>query len=719
MQQSLILLSCLVLLAACAPVNTSAFPPIDTSTPLPPPVTLTAEPTATPTPAPVAIPPAPQFIGNAAPSLPQSEVSHRIFQRGGNYVFEFDSGGKVIQYLYTPASGTLNDLRARIGESAAFLPFNYGGPYFVMDGNEVPPWDARVYFQLTHSDPVLTEDSLEITWEARSASETATYTYRFSMVGKTLRLQVDADTPNISEFTLDRSEETPGARLLYIPYLSTMDVLLYRDHFITAYFDWTESHASFVERLSGTFSDQSFYYGQFARYQPNTAGVRHPLHEVLYLTISDVFADVLPNIPNPPSPYRELLAGKVVVDLWDEENFFMDRDYLTTLKNRGITDLLIIEHTWQNCGYDNCYPDVMPARQDWGGDRGLAMYLDVAREAGYLVALHENYVDIYPNAPSWTPDVVALNPDGSQAPAWFNSSANLQSYLLSPARVLDFAAQFSPQIHARYGTTASFLDVHTAASPSYKVDFNAAVEGSARMSTTFTSYAQLLAYARAVHQGPVLGEGGHHFLYAGLVDGVEAQYIDDTHSGPDIPPVVDFSLLKIHPLMVNHGVGYYERYFARNGIQKWGDFTREEIYHYMATEIAFCHAGFAPAWERLGGPTQGADQVLREVTLVLPIQKLCALSTPTRILYQVNGELVGVERALIADQAWQVFVEYDSGLRVYVNRHATDNWEVAPDTNPSWVNYSALIDGQRRDYVGGQGLPAYTLPPGGWLAYVP
>ncbi len=712
-----------ILLAGCAPttVNTpttsaTVTTTLQNETSIP---TQTVVLTSTSTPIP--IPQAPQWTGSVAPSLPtDGGVENRVYQSGRDYIFEVSTDGTIFQYQYRPSTGSLNDLRLKIGGGRSFLPSNFGGPSIFISGIEIPPWEFASNFQMSHNEPIVTGNSLEIVWYARSGEQTISYTYRFSLMGKTLTLQVDSDSTDISEFTLDRSEETPGAKLLFIPYLSTFNVLQYQDHFITAFFDWTKSEASSVTGLSSTFSDQSLYFGQTVRYIANTKNIRNPVHETVYFTVSDVLREVFPNIPNPPSPYREVLANRVILDMWEGISFDTDKDLLELLRKKNIKDILFIEHVWQKCEYDNCYPEVIPANERLGGDSALIELSKTARDAGYLFALHENYVDIYPNASVWDPDVVALNPDGTQVNAWYNESTQMQSYLLSPSRIFDFAMVYSPEIHRRYGTTASFFDVHTAANPSYKVDFNAEVENNSRMSFTFSEYSKLLAYARLVHEGPILGEGGDHFLYAGMVDGVEAQYLaDESGSSSTTPPIVDFELLKVHPLMVNHGVGYYERYFSRFESQQWSGFTTENIYNYMATEIAFCHAGFVPSPNRLGGASNWIEQVEREVELVLPIQKECALAVPLNILYHVNDEFVSVEKALIADQAWQVFVEYDSGLQIYVNRHASENWEVTPSSSQSWVDYSALVNGKRKDYVGNENLDSYILPPGGWLAVLP
>jgi len=80
---------------------------------------------------------------------------------------------------------------------------------------------------------------------------------------------------------------------------------------------------------------------------------------------------------------------------------------------------------------------------------------------------------------------------------------------------------------------------------------------------------ELFRFMRDTHGGPLFGEGANHFYRAGQCDGVEAQ----VRGGEDHAPLVDFDLLEIHPQMVNHGMGYYERWFRR-GYDHRGATTR-------------------------------------------------------------------------------------------------------------------------------------------------
>jgi hypothetical protein len=136
----------------------------------------------------------------------------------------------------------------------------------------------------------------------------------------------------------------------------------------------------------------------------------------------------------------------------------------------------------------------------------------------------------------------------------------------------------------------------------------------------------------------------------------------------------------------------------------------------MACEIAFCHGAYIPTPDSLGESDQVMAFVEREVRLVASVHRRCAQARPLRILYGVNGELAGVEQAIIENQLWQVFVAYDNGLRVWVNLHPSETWPVTLPHKPSWACGSALIDGSRHDFVGAQAFSSYVLPPNGWLA---
>jgi hypothetical protein len=68
---------------------------------------------------------------------------------------------------------------------------------------------------------------------------------------------------------------------------------------------------------------------------------------------------------------------------------------------------------WIHRGYDNQHPDILPTAPECGGDAAFSNACRRIRALGYVLSLHDNYQDIYRDAPSWDEALVNKNPDGS------------------------------------------------------------------------------------------------------------------------------------------------------------------------------------------------------------------------------------------------------------------------------------------------------------------
>jgi hypothetical protein len=107
-------------------------------------------------------------------------------------------------------------------------------------------------------------------------------------------------------------------------------------------------------------------------------------------------AEVLPNPPNPPSPWRGLLATEIVLDIGGG-TFANIATNLTTLADYDITNCVALIHDWQRSGYDNAMPMHYPTNASYGGDAGMRDLVATGARLGIRCALHENYVDYCPN----------------------------------------------------------------------------------------------------------------------------------------------------------------------------------------------------------------------------------------------------------------------------------------------------------------------------------
>ena len=245
--------------------------------------------------------------------------------------------------------------------------------------------------------------------------------------------------------------------------------------------------------------------------------------------------------------------------------------------------------------------------------------------------------------------------------SWLNHSTGVQSYWTKPAWMIANAATQSPAIHQRYGTTAAYLDVNSGISPSSHVDMDARAAGAGTLAALLAGDTALWSYERKTHQGPVFGEGANHWYYSGLLDGVEAQFGAGNvleNQGTLAPLFVDFDLKRIHPLQVNHGMGYYERWISP-GETVSNTLTMDA---YRMQEIAFGHAPF------LGGIYwDDVAHALVESNLVTPVAMSYGVASVSSIEYQVNDAWESPSVAAESAAFSRVRVTYDNGLIVVAN----------------------------------------------------
>lgn len=636
--------------------------------------------------------------------------------------FTYDGADGRITYRFIPRSGTLHDLTVVYNRDFQFFPAYYGGiTAFNLGGKEYQSWDGE------HEAKLLEEYQSGGSYQARfrwsRGSDRFEFTVRLRLDGKTLAIEffTDPTVDNVAEFGLDRSEQTPAPRVVYLPY--GHNVLFSRGIFVSAVIDPLLSNASVIEPVRSHESATSARYAAAAFYHPLTDGSRNPLRETVYLAVSPDIEDTFFPVANPVSPYRELLAGKVVVDLW-RTRFEQYKDDLQRLVGMGMTDIFALIHVWQKYGYDNGLPTTYPASEAHGGEQALLEVVDLCEARDYLVALHTNYVDFYENSDVWNSGDVALDSDGRWLKAWYNASTGIQSYLMKPSRVGDYARLYEPLIHEAYRTSAAFLDVHSSILPSYKVDYDAAAEGAGLQLSTLQHYRDLFDNVRDVHQGPVAGEGTGTAasIWAGYVDAMEADP-RSSHGigGSDVPLLLDYKLKILHPLFVPHGAGYLERFY----LDKWNGYSREELERYRVTEIAFANAGF------LSNPFAkgiGETEILRDYCFLKHLQRFYLEEVPQEILYLVEERLLTLSAALkvilpqapaedldrvLNEELSMVKIVFSGGFILYVNRSGTRSWGVTENgihyTLPAngflaikgneFLAYTAVVDGVRKYYA--------------------
>jgi len=510
---------------------------------------------------------------------------------------------------------------------------------------------AGAQWQASRWEPAADHIALVSTYKV--GAQSATLRMTGTLVGSALVLDVDCDQPVVTEFYGGRWGPLAIRHGVAVPYYGTVEYLPQDDLFANAYMDWTHSAAA---DLGGGRARYATLFNP-----PAGAPARNLLHDRVVFTAARHLVEVLPNIPNPPSPYRAALAGKIILDTWGGR--FADiAAHLETLSSYGLDQMALIVHDWQRSGYDNALPQHFPANAALGGDAGMKALTATARRLGYPIALHENYVDYYPNYDGFNDADIARTATGERQLAWYNPGTKIQSFAEKPTVMLHFAGQQSPEIQRRYESTACFIDVCSAVPPWFHVDHNAAEDGAGTFRRVLAAHRDLWAWERQTHHGPVFGEGNNHFYWSGFLDGAEAQFGTGwpEGQGQTAPLAVDFDLLKIHPLQLNHGMGYYERWSGGAG---WSSLPPMVVLdQYRMQEIAYGHAGFlnGNAWHTI--PTAWVEH-----HLVAPVNARSATARVVAIAHQVAGQWTDATAAARAQQWQRVRVTYDNGLVITAN----------------------------------------------------
>ncbi|MGO9467008.1 MAG: DUF5696 domain-containing protein [Isosphaeraceae bacterium] len=608
-------------------------------------------------PAPAAQSPASLVSRPAQGIVPPIGFRHKNrWERQGNaFVLRYEGGDGVLEYHWEPPAraqrqensiGLFGEiaLRASLKGSAEVRVPLAAGAQLVWSK---PARGVGNHWEETPDGPVLIR-SFQV------ADRTAVIRIKGSLIGKSLVLDLEADQPLAALLDSGNWGPTVRRRTIPVPYFSgRVDYLPAEGLFVAANYDWTVSAATSLD-------------GSRASYLVLTDGRRNPIRERIVFSAAWHLDEVLPNIPNRPSPFLGDLADRIVLDIWGGR-YTEIAHHFEILSGYGINRCVAIVHDWQRSGYDNALPMHLPAASDKGGDPGMKTLVATAKRLGYVVALHENYVDYYPNYDHFREADIALDSAGKRQNAWYNPGTKIQSFAVAPTAILALAATQSAEIHRRYGTNACYLDVHSAVPPWFHVDERASARGAGSFRTVWEIHRQLWDYERTTHHGPVFGEGNNHWYWSGCLDGVEAQFGAGWpgEAGREAPLLVDFDLLKIHPLQLNHGMGYYERWWSKSA---WGTIPPMVVLdQYRMQEIAFGHAGF------LGAATWPVVPLAwLEHHLLTPVTARSAKATPVEILYELKGKWVDATTAARSESdpsAWQrVRVRYNNGMTITANQ---------------------------------------------------
>ena len=477
----------------------------------------------------------------------------------------------------------------------------------------------------------------------------------FRVVGQSLVLDLQADGRRVAEVRFGRPAELDEKRTEYvrIPYYGGRHAVVTeedgRPFFMLGSVDWTQSNASEV------FTDGVHPGG--TRYIAKTDGERNQAFERFVWSLSHVFEDVLPVIPNPPSPYRALTAGYQWCHVYSSPQRKQLMAFWRGHRRRGLTRIFAGDH--EHCMRDGNESFTFRTRPapGKGGDAGFRAFTRfMIDELGYLYGPYNNYSDFAPVNGYWSADRMLRRTDGNLLPGW------TRCYVPKPAWVCEACEEIASELQSKFRFNSGYCDVMTAVTPWSRTDYDARVPGAGTFAATFYAYGELLLLQRRIWTGPVYSEGGCHYMYCGLDDGNFAQ--DRKARLHERPWLVDFDLRRMHPLANNFGMGYPSMFYPRGWKAPSRDYRIDRV---LAATVAFGHQGYF--WEAPGWTADTPEEEHGYFMLLGTAAHYCKSNVQTIRYMDADGRLLDTSAALAsgAYRRSQIVTRYEDGTGTAVN----------------------------------------------------
>jgi hypothetical protein len=636
---------------------------------------------------------------------------------GRKFIARFVQNEKNITYSYSPESGTLEDIRIESDSGQKIEPFINGDIKFeALESNDINGFDKRLLDSVEKLD-----GGIVYHWNYIKGELKIPYSIALAIRYNSLIIDIAVQAEQAGELNLGHLKSNKSVKLVRVPMLTyggpDPQVVCSGDLFIFALIDHYYTHASMLFARNKMLSETEVVFNGGSRYMPKTDGRKNPLKERIILSVSSNFHDVLPTIPHSPSPMGKITRSRLWKENWgmspDKETHEKFYQGLKVLRDYGVSQFIVRHHeeTWRDGG--ESFTLRLRAAPKKGGDKSLIEYVKRVKDLGFICGLYNNYIDFAPVNANWSPDRVARNSNKDFVDAW------PRCYTLKPYLAQVFEAEYSPKIHQKYGSNTVYCDVHTAVTPWARVDFDDRVPEAGMLRAQHKAYSILLNNEKKAYEGPVFSEGLFHWFYAGLTDGNYGQLKD---SDPDkVPALVDFDLLRIHPLEVSIGMGNPGMFF-HGGIKSEERNSRSRKFdRFITSTIAYGHNGYLidmPIINNLNDmkitSSWGIPAIMKSYYMMQQLQSRYALVKVEKISYCDGNQWFNTSDAIRNDsyKRGQIKTLYKNGLVTVVNLNEVKNLTVemegrklllTPNSyaaqGENFFEMSAMMNGQKIDFV--------------------
>lgn len=638
-----------------------------------------------------------------------------------SFVLRYQGPDGVLSYRYMPHSGNQQLFTAQWQNNAPLCILNGGGVLFpdAAAPHGAAPESSELISCAIEGDAVVSQ------WRLRRGQDSIDVRYELRIMGKTLVIDTLAPGGKVGAVNFGSCEGLDDPRAIEIPYYSYANgrpaVLVFNNSgdtlFLSAHLDWYRSNGSLPWGAGKVNADKLSANGGVL-YIPRTDGRRNDCFERFFVTVGPEFAEHLPNIPNPPSPHKQI-TGTHAWRAHGAGNRDNDKKYWHNIWRHGMRQVLITDHEtcWRDSGESFTFRT--KAAPGKGGDAGMADYSRYMQDTlGFVYGPYNNFTDFAPVNEYWRVDLISRTADNQLQGAW------ARCYAPKPQYAVEYCAELSPINQQKYRFSTAYCDVHTSVTPWSRTDYDHRVPGAGTFAATYYAFGEIMLIQKAAWGGPVYSEGPHHCFYSGLTDGNYAQ--DRNYYLPERPWLVDFDLLKMHPLECNFGMGNMEMFYGKN--TPLGNTSAEldaSVDRFIAATVAFGHPSFLVS-------VGGMRRTLRGYFLLQQLHSRYTQANIAAIRYaDAEGRLWNTSQA-IANRAYersQLVLDYEDGTHVVVNGHRQDDLiltldgktiTLPPNGFTGWTDdgsvqvISANRNGLRADYAAS---PAYLYVDGRDLAF--
>lgn len=586
---------------------------------------------------------------------------------GDSYEWAFDD----ISVVFSPRSGA--DAFTVEINNVTFMPFRGLGLKFEIDGKVYLPSDAD---EVRLVETELCEECIQSEYELVFGSELCRHTIETWFEDKALYVRLASSDNRARGITSGTAEGIKRWRKMDITRYAELygqpwypqPIYSYSGKFFM-YSDWDFMNGNGTEHIYDVRNPLppegmgDLKVVPDVVYASNTKGEYLQVEETLRLIVAEQLWDVVPEVPQQPSGFRNELRDMVYVELLDDAATSLAVMKDLTLLTHDLTRFYVMLQTWAYGHWDQFLPDnfQIPSLVPRNA-KDIRELIEFSKPLGFA-GLRNNYVYVQDASPSYQSGMIdrAMSLDGTKR--WH----------IKLSQLMDFVPRQQEEIQEFFGEpTAAFSDQLTSGSltASY-IDHDADVSQGVSMRRNVEYLRELAEYLRDRTNGPLASESLVSEFLLGEWVATGDYGIMDGHHRLFTP---DYKLKRLHHLTIYPGMGWMYRFDA---MPPWKEWHSDQYYYYsdqdFKDDYRVCTVLYGNGAYIYYLPNWPLQEMLVEVLVVGQLQKYYALEEVKEVYYRLDGTWVTLEqlykeRFLPPEVFGRIMVEYKNGLTVVVNR---------------------------------------------------